>query len=70
MDNNTTDDGAIVPHSREPSEARPTRSRRHGKKPSRDREDRSRLALATAIITLVGAVVALIGALLPLLLLH
>ena len=67
MDKNTTDDGAIKPRSKKPSEDLPARPR-HGKAPSRDRQDRSRLALVTAIITLVAALLTLIGALLPLLL--
>jgi hypothetical protein len=64
MDKNTADEGAIKPRSKKPSGDLPARPR-HGKTPSRDRRDRSRLALVTAIITLIGALLTVIGALLP-----
>jgi hypothetical protein len=54
VDKNATDEGVIEPRSKKPNEDLPARPR-YGKTPSRDRQDRSRLALATAIITLVGA---------------
>jgi hypothetical protein len=57
----------MEPRSKKPGGDRSVRPR-HGKAPSRDRQDRPRLALMTAIITLVAALLTLVGVLLPLLL--